>query len=139
MKKLFLLFSIFLFVISFSGCASQLNGQGIAEPNDQGAIEPNNTKEENLNIREFVMFVKQWEFNPSEITVNKGDMVRLKITSLDVEHGIAIPDFNVKANLKPGKETIVEFVPDKTGTFTFFCSVYCGEEHKEMKGVLIVQ
>lgn len=41
-------------------------------------------------IKEFEITARQFSFEPSIITVNKGDVVRLKITSVDVTHGFAI-------------------------------------------------
>lgn len=90
-------------------------------------------------VKEFTMTAKNWAFEPSTITVNKGDKVRIKITSVDVEHGFALPDFNVDVDLQPGQTQTVEFVADKTGTFSFRCSIPCGEGHREMRGVLIVK
>ncbi len=82
---------------------------------------------------------KQWEFLPSSITVTKGTKVKLQITSTDVTHGFSLPDFNVSVALNPGEVKNVEFVADKTGTFSFACSVFCGDGHSSMKGTLIVQ
>ena len=44
-----------------------------------------------------------------------------------------IPDFNVKG------ETGVEFTADKAGEFDFYCTVFCGDKHQEMKGKLIIK
>jgi len=90
-------------------------------------------------VREIEVTAKQWEFIPATITVSQGDKVRLKITSIDVAHGLALPDFDVSAYLAPGKTTTVEFEADKKGTFSFFCNVICGRGHNQMRGVLIVQ
>lgn len=38
-----------------------------------------------------------------------------------------------------GEENAVEFVADKSGTFPFYCNVFCGGGHKEMQGKLIVK
>jgi len=89
-------------------------------------------------VKEFTMTAKQWSFEPSEIRVSKGDIVKLKIKSVDVEHGFKLPDFGVDANLQPGQEVTVEFTADKAGTFTFSCNVFCGSGHSEMEGTLIV-
>lgn len=91
------------------------------------------------SVKEFIIIAKNWAFEPSEIKVKQGDVVRLKIKSVDVAHGFGLPDFNIDRRLEPGKETLVEFTANKKGTFTFFCSVYCGEGHKDMKGVLVVE
>lgn len=90
-------------------------------------------------VKEFTLTADNWTFTPSTISVKKGDTVRLKITSIDKEHGIAIPDFNINEKLPVGEEVVIEFVADKEGTFTFFCSVPCGEGHKEMTGQLVVE
>ncbi len=89
--------------------------------------------------KEFSMTAKRWAFEPSEIRVKEGDTARLKVKSIDVTHGFSLPDFNVDEKLEPGKEITVEFVANKKGTFTFFCSVFCGEGHKDMKGTLVVE
>lgn len=90
-------------------------------------------------IKTFSITAKQWDFVPSTITVNKWDTVRLEITSTDVDHWINIPDFWVSKKLVTWEKTTVEFVADKTGTFSFFCNVMCGSWHKDMKGTLIVK
>ena len=82
---------------------------------------------------------RQWAFEPSTITVKLGQKVTLNITSTDVTHGIGIPDFGVNTNLEAGKTSAVTFTPDKTGSFTFFCSVFCGSGHRDMKGTLVVE
>lgn len=90
-------------------------------------------------VKEFTMTAKQWKFQPDTITVNRGDQVKLSITSVDVEHGIAMPDFGISSTLNPGQTTEIEFVADKSGTFSFFCSVFCGVGHGDMRGTLIVK
>ena len=86
----------------------------------------------------FNVIAKQFEFDPGVITVNQGDTVILKIKSIDSTHGFYIPEFGVSQTLSSGQEETVQFVADKKGTYTFFCNVYCGSGHSEMKGTLIV-
>lgn len=81
----------------------------------------------------------QFTFSPSTITVNKGDTVRMTVTSADVNHGLSIPAFGVSKSIDAGATVTVEFVADKTGEFPFFCSVFCGEGHGQMRGTLIVK
>jgi len=90
-------------------------------------------------VKEFTMTAKQFEFVPGKITVNTGDTVILHITSTDVTHGIAIPQFGVNQRLPVGEEKTVKFVADKKGTYNFYCSVYCGPGHRSMIGELVVQ
>lgn len=91
------------------------------------------------SIKEFTMTARQWKFDPETITVNEGDTVKLQITSVDVTHGFALSEFGINEFLEPGKTVNIEFIADKKGTFTFFCSVFCGSGHSEMKGTLIVK
>jgi cytochrome c oxidase subunit 2 len=107
------------------------------EVEQQQAEEPQ--QEQQPEVKTFDITAKQWQFVPDTITVNKGDRVVLSIRSVDVTHGISIPDFGVNERLEPGKVTEVEFVADKTGTFSFVCSVFCGAGHSNMRGTLIVE
>ena len=90
-------------------------------------------------IKEFTMIAKQWKFEPNTITVNQGDLVRLKIISIDVAHGIAIPDYSINEYLSPGQTINIEFTADRKGTFRFACRVSCGVGHSGMMGKLIVK
>ena len=127
--KIFTLLPLLLVagVVFVSGCT-----QG-AQPTPSDT-QPPSTGE----VKEFDMTARQWEFTPNTITVNKGDTVRLHIESVDVTHGFGLPDFGVNEQLEPGKDVHVEFVADKTGTFTFACTVVCGSGHTGMSGQLIV-
>ena len=141
MKRIILI----LFVIFLVGCAGQskdVSDAGYGELS--GAIQEQNGDDASGiigqdTIKEFTITAKRFEFNPNEITVNNGDRVRLKITSMDVTHGFSLPSFNINKDLNPGEEVIIEFTADKTGTFTFACSVVCGSGHGSMNGRLIVK
>lgn len=98
-----------------------------------------NTNQSKSAIKEFQMTAKQFEFIPNTITVNKGDTVKLNITSIDVDHGFALSKFNIKENLSPGKTVTVQFQATENGEYTFFCSLFCGDGHGNMQGKLIVK
>jgi cytochrome c oxidase subunit II len=89
-------------------------------------------------VKVFVMTAKQFEYSPSVIKVNQGDRVQIKLTTTDVAHGFAIAEYNVNSKVEPNKETIIDFVASKKGTFSFYCNIPCGEGHRDMKGTLIV-
>lgn len=79
-------------------------------------------------------------FSPSEIRVRQGERVRLRVIGDDVVHGLMIPELGIAVKeIKPGEETILEFVPEKPGEFLFFCSVLCSPLHGRMNGKLIVE
>lgn len=125
MKKMNLAILFFSLLFLIYGCS--INGAAVSA----------------TETKEFDIKAKNWEFSPDTITVNKGDKVILNIESLDdgsgVGHGITIPIFGVSKSFRGGESVTVEFIADKKGTFPFFCSVYCGSGHGDMKGKLIVK
>lgn len=90
-------------------------------------------------IREIEVTAQQFSFTPNPIRVKLGEMIRLKIKSLDVAHGFSLPEFGINEILQPGKEIQVEFQATRKGSFQFFCSVVCGLDHSGMRGTLIVE
>ncbi|HKY60242.1 MAG TPA: cupredoxin domain-containing protein [Gemmatimonadota bacterium] len=90
--------------------------------------------------REFRIVAERFQFTPSDIEVRLGERVRLIVTSEDTTHGVAIAGFGVRELIPPrGKgETVIEFVADRPGTFTFRCAHLCGAGHAMMRGTLEV-
>ena len=166
-KIIIAVFSILLMAFSIAACSNQQNAQQqptqqpaepMQLPNENTAdansnVEPEETdnngnsdiqesippKGDSGQLKEIEVRAFKFGFSPDPIIVEKGDKVRLIVKSEDVEHGIAIPDFGINAEIEPGKTTIVEFTADKQGEFTIFCSVFCGSGHQAMKGSLIVK
>ena len=87
---------------------------------------------------EIQMTAKKYEFNPSVITVKKGERVKLIITATDRDHGFKLDAFKINQRLKKGEPATVEFNADQAGEFPFQCSVICGMGHHRMKGKLVV-
>ena len=85
------------------------------------------------------MTAEKYDFKPDTITVKKGDRVRISITALDRDHGLKIDAFQINRKLPKGEPVLVEFSADRTGTFPFECSEFCGMGHKKMKGKLVVE
>jgi cytochrome c oxidase subunit 2 len=82
--------------------------------------------------------VSNFEFKPSEIVVKKGVPVILELSSKDRRHGFKLAEFQLRADVNPGVVARVRFIPNKIGTFTFVCDVFCGDGHEEMSGTLRV-
>src|SRR5262249_48863319 len=106
---------------------------GLASIASYVAAQPAQPKEKVIRID-----AKRFDYTPGEATLKKGEAVILELTSSDVLMGFNLPDFNVRADVVPDKVTRVRFVPDKTGSFTFLCDVFCGTKHEEMNGRLTV-
>jgi cytochrome c oxidase subunit II len=75
----------------------------------------------------------RFEFEPSEITLKKGEPVILVLTSKDVTHGLKLDAFNQVVKANKGQSSQVEFTPNEVGTFTAQCAVFCGAGHGSMK------
>ena len=119
-RKIIPFLIIFLFLIT--GCKNQ-NGNDLF----------------NGNVKEFKLTAKQFAFEPETIEVNKGDKVRLIVTSVDVAHGISIPEYKINERLDVGNPVTIEFIADKDGSFDSFCSVFCGQGHSKMRGKIVVK
>lgn len=90
--------------------------------------------------REHVVKVvaKKWDFVPATIPAKKGEALVLQLTAPEVPMGFNLPDFNVRTDVVPGRVATLKFTPDKAGTFTFLCDVFCGDGHETMNGQLVV-
>lgn len=78
----------------------------------------------------------QAEINELHVPVNRA--VRLIMTSQDVIHSFYIPAFRVKQDVLPGRYTSMWFEATQPGTYHLFCTEFCGTDHAEMGGSVIV-
>lgn len=82
---------------------------------------------------------KKFEYHPNKVTAKLGQPVTFVLTSEDRIHGFKMTEFALRTDIVPGQETRVTLTPDKAGSFTFFCDVFCGDGHEDMDGTLIVE
>ena len=92
-------------------------------------------------VKEFQISASQWYFDSGAIRVNPGDRVRFVVTSEDITHGFAINELGVNLPLCPTcvvtREVVIPLdIAD--GTYTMYCSVFCGIGHPYMKGRMII-
>jgi cytochrome c oxidase subunit II len=74
----------------------------------------------------------------NELHVPVGQPVKLTMTSEDVIHSLFVPAFRTKADVMPGRYTSIWFRADRPGTYHLFCTEYCGAEHSQMIGSVVV-
>jgi cytochrome c oxidase subunit 2 len=84
------------------------------------------------------VIARKFVYVPSELHVKQGETVVLQFTTPEVPMGFSLPDFRIRADLVPGQVTSVQLTPDRAGTFTFLCDVFCGTGHEDMNGTLVV-
>jgi len=90
--------------------------------------------------REIEVVARRFAFEPAVIEVERGERVRLVLHSEDVTHGLEIDGYGVKVEIPRGGERVsVEFVAERSGTFRFRCTEYCGSGHRRMRGELVVR
>lgn len=82
--------------------------------------------------------VKKFAFVPDGIRLKAGVPVILEFTPAEVLMGFNVPDLGVRTDIVPGKVTRLRLVPTKTGSFVFFCDIFCGSGHSEMTGTITV-
>ena len=75
---------------------------------------------------------KRFSYEPSEITLKKGESVILTLSSDDVTHGLTIEELGIKTEVRKGYTEEVALTPSETGSFEGKCSHFCGRGHGSM-------
>lgn len=71
---------------------------------------------------EFVDGIPKPQYSLKEITVNKGDKVKIKITVTSGAHDFKIDELGIYADTQLNQEYAVEFTADKVGEFIYYCT-----------------
>lgn len=74
-----------------------------------------------------------------EIHVPVDRPVALNMTAGDVIHAFWLPEFRIKQDVIPGRETNLIFTPNKIGQYPVVCAELCGAYHGGMKTQLFVE
>jgi cytochrome c oxidase subunit 2 len=84
---------------------------------------------------------ERFTFVPSRIKLTQGEVVELRIRSLDTNHGFRIREAGINVVVpKRGKgEARVLFRAQRKGVFPFECSKACGAGHTIMRGRIVVE
>jgi cytochrome c oxidase subunit 2 len=82
--------------------------------------------------RKIDITAKRFGYEPSEITIKKGELVVLELSSQDVTHGFKFKEMNLNAKIEKNKTTELTFTPSEAGDFVAHCSVFCGSGHGGM-------
>ncbi len=76
---------------------------------------------------------------PGTIYAQAGVPLQLRLTSDDVVHGFAIGQSDTPSvDVLPGQMTEVTLTFDKPGTYTYYCTRWCGPNHWRMRGTIEV-
>jgi cytochrome c oxidase subunit 2 len=85
--------------------------------------------------------VERFSFTPSEIKLQVGDEIEIRLTSQDTAHGFRLVGFDTDIAIpkRGAGEASVIFKAEKAGRFTFECSRMCGAGHNFMRGAIVVR
>lgn len=99
-----------------------------ASADSLGTTQASTTETANpASVKEFTMTAYydskgKW-FSLKDMSVKKGDTVRVKITNTAGMHDFVIDEYGIKKDLPLNEEVVVEFVADKVGSFEYYCSM----------------
>ena len=84
---------------------------------------------------------ERFSFSPSEIVLESGEEVELRLTSEDTAHGfhIAGTDIDVVLPKRGQGDASVVVRLDAPGRYEFECSKMCGAGHDFMRGTLVAR
>jgi cytochrome c oxidase subunit 2 len=74
----------------------------------------------------------RFAFAPSEITVKKGESIRIKLISDDVPHSLLVKDLGINQAVQKSHPAEVVFVAKQAGDFQGRCGRFCGSGHGQM-------
>lgn len=87
-------------------------------------------------------------FDKTEIHVQLGQPVTIRLTSLDNSHHTdgggkhqwAVDELGLNVIAQPESSDYVTFTPEKAGQYTFYCDICCGgRANPTMNGMLVVE
>ncbi|MEY9096348.1 cupredoxin domain-containing protein [Paenibacillus sp. RC84] len=74
--------------------------------------------------------IEAYRWDPGTIVVRKGENIRLSIYGVNgASHPFIIEGLNIKGEVKKGKETVVSFKAEKTGTYRLICTTHTDITH----------
>ncbi|NET55068.1 MAG: cytochrome c oxidase subunit II [Symploca sp. SIO2E6] len=80
-----------------------------------------------------------WIFTYPDTDIVSGDLhirvneeVQLNLTAMDVLHAFWLPQFRIKQDAIPGRESQLRFTPTKLGDYPIICAELCGSYHGAM-------
>jgi len=129
MKVSKLIYIVFVPILLFSLSATAYGG-------GKSSREPVKIKSQDV----ITVTAKEFKFEPNEITVKKGQQVRLVFKNAGViTHNLTIDGLKLKTEtVQTGETSELHFIADKRGEYTFKCAVP-GHMQAGMLGKLIVK
>lgn len=101
---------------------------GVATPRAQGP-----------QSREIEIRGDQFAFTPSQIEIQKDDLVKITFTAVDMPHSFTLDGYRIAKRAAAGQSVVFEFRADRPGEHPFYCNLAQDERCRNMKGKLVVR
>lgn len=88
-----------------------------------------------------VRSVNYWtrDFPAARPVLHVGQKTRFRFKSADVVHKFYSPALGIgPVEVYPGHVVEIDFTPEKSGVFQYYCTMVCGEPHFGMRGEIVV-
>ncbi|MEH1767238.1 MAG: cytochrome c oxidase subunit II [Nostoc sp.] len=87
-----------------------------------------------------------WIFTYPETGITTGEMhvpigrkVQINMTANDVIHAFWVPEFRLKQDAIPGRQSEFRFTPKTAGDYVLICAELCGPYHGAMRATVVVE
>ncbi len=87
----------------------------------------------------FIFTYPESGVSSGELHVPAGKEVKLNMSANDVIHAFWVPEFRLKQDIIPGRQTEIRFTPETVGDYTVVCAELCGPYHGAMRTQVVVQ
>lgn len=81
----------------------------------------------------------RFAFDPTQIVVQKDDLIRISFTAVDMPHSFTLDGFRIAKRAAAGQTVTFEFRADRADTYEFYCNLSHDDRCRNMKGRLIVR
>jgi len=82
---------------------------------------------------------EDWAFIPDGVRFQKGENAVIRLEGISGTHGFMVSGLGINVTIKTGETLDVPIPTDVPGTYTFRCSIPCGDGHMDMKGTIVIE
>jgi plastocyanin len=87
----------------------------------------------------FEVTARRYAFEPADLEVHEGDLVRVTMRSADIPHSMVIDAYRIAKRASAGGAVTFEFLADRSGSFPFYCNLAIEDGCRKMRGRLVVR
>lgn len=84
------------------------------------------------------LYGRQWQWYPI-LKLKMNETYRLHLSAIDVLHGFSVYPINMNFEAVPGYDSVLTITPTTSGDHIIICNEFCGIEHHQMFGKIIVE